>query len=140
MERLDFQRTDGALGAVRINNIPEIIVIGRNAPVLARSVKVCDQIGLSQQKHKLLTVCSAANTAADLNPQPEPKRPRTAPKVWEPDLLPVYSNPGGRGYERCQGLPTPVAAPVTAEPAPVYLFFCFCFSIRSYLIINLVLA
>ena len=50
MERLEFQRSDGALGAARINNMPEIIVIGRNAPVLARSVKVCDQIGLSQLK------------------------------------------------------------------------------------------
>ena len=75
-------------------------------------------------KNKFLTVCSVANTAADLDPQPEPKRSRTAPKVWEPDLLPVYSNPGGRGYERFEGPPTPVAAPVTAAPAPVYLF-CF---------------
>ena len=139
MERLEFQRTDGALGAARINNMPEIIVIGRNALVLARSVKVCDQIGLSQPKHKFLTVCSAGNTAADLDPQPEPKRARTAPKGFEPDILPVYSNPGGRGYERFESPPTPVAAPVTAAPAPVYLILIFGFGIRSYLIIRLVL-
>ena len=119
MERLDSLRTDGAVGVAETNKMPGIIMIARSAPVLSRSVKVCDQIGLFQPKHKFLTVCSAGNTAADLDPQPEPKRARTAPKGFEPDMLPVYSNPGGRGYERFQGFPTPCAAPVTAAPAPV---------------------
>ncbi len=37
MEPSDSQRTDGALGAVRTNKMPDIMITGKNAPVLSRS-------------------------------------------------------------------------------------------------------
>ena len=71
----------------------------------------------------VLETCVTADASADQanennpDPRPEPKRARITPKQFEPELLSVPTNPGGRNYVPIEYMDH---APVAAPPPEVF--------------------